>query len=83
MTNVIEKIQNNLDPTSAANAFHEVMLLWKESDDSLRNYVPRGAGQYQITVGSRDAYEKVLAVFLGVGRNKVRQMLRDHYKAVL
>jgi hypothetical protein len=80
MSNVLERIQETLDPTSAANALHEVMLLWKEADDSLSNYIPRGAGRYQIVQGSRDAYERVLAIFLGVGRNKVRQIMREHYK---
>lgn len=80
MSTVLERIQTNLDPTTATNALHEVMLLWKEADDSLSNYIPRGAGRYQTVLGSRDAYERVLAAFLGVGRNKVRQMMRDHYK---
>ena len=82
MSNVMDKIQNTLDPTSVGNALHETMLLWKETDDSLSNYVPRGAGRYQIITGERQAYEKVLAAFLGVGRNKVRVMLREHYKEV-
>lgn len=79
MSTIVEKIQDHLDPSSAANGFHEVLLEWKKSDDALRDYIPRGAGRYQITQGERQAYEKVLSIFLGVSRNKVRQVLRDHY----
>lgn len=80
MSTIVEKIQDHLDPSSAANGFHEVLLEWKKADDTLANYVPRGAGRYQIIQGERQAYEKVLSIFLGVSRNKVRQTLRDHYK---
>lgn len=82
MSNVMDRIQNTLDPTSVGNALQETMLLWKESDDILSDYVSRGAGRYQTILGERQAYEKVLSAFLGIRRNKVRLMLREHYKEV-
>lgn len=79
MSTIVEKIQDHLDPSSAANAFHEVMLLWKEADDAVSHPHQR-PDRYNIRVGERQAYEKVLSIFLGVNRNRVRQTMREHYK---
>lgn len=79
MANVIDRIRLTLDPQSAANALYEVLLQWKKSDDELQEHALRNPRRREL-IGRRDAYERVLAAFMGVHGSSVRPLLRDHFK---
>lgn len=79
MANVIDRIRLTLDPQSAANALYDVLLQWKRADDELTEIHAR-AGRRREVYARRDAYERVLAAFMGVTSQSVRPLLRNHFK---
>lgn len=79
MANVIDRIRLTLDPQSAANALYEVLLQWKKADDELTEQHARNPRRREL-LGRRDAYERVLAAFMGVTAQSVRPLLRGHFK---
>ena len=79
MSNVIDRIRLTLDPQSAANALYEVLLQWKKADDELSEHTLRNPRRREL-LGRRDAYERVLAAFMGVSNQSVRPLLRNHFK---
>lgn len=79
MPNVIDRIRLTLDPQSAANALYEVLLQWKKADDELTEQRARNPRRREL-LGRRDAYERVLAAFMGVTPQSVRPLLRGHFK---
>jgi hypothetical protein len=79
MPNVIDRIRLTLDPQSAANALYEVLLQWKKADDELTEHVRREPRRREL-LGRREAYERVLAAFMGVTPQSVRPLLRGHFK---
>lgn len=78
MPNVIDRIRLTLDPQSAANALYEVLLQWKKADDELKGHM-REPRRREL-LGRRDAYERVLAAFMGVTSQSVRPLLRGHFE---
>lgn len=79
MTNVMDRIRVTLDPQSAANALYEVLLQWKKTDDEMRSPRLRNTRRREL-IGRRDAYERVLAAFVGVNTGSVRPILRSHFE---
>jgi hypothetical protein len=79
MPNVIDRIRLTLDPQSAANALYEVLLQWKKADDELRDHYNRTNRRREL-IGRREAYERVLAAFMGVTSQSVRPLLRGHFE---
>lgn len=78
MPNVIDRIRLTLDPQSAANALYEVLLQWKKADDELKH--PARNPRRRELIGRRDAYERILAAFMGVTPQSVRPLLRGHFE---
>ena len=79
MPNVIDRIRLTLDPQSAANALYEVLLQWKKADDELTSHTVKVARRREL-LGRREAYERILAAFMGVTPQAVRPLLRGHFK---
>lgn len=79
MPNVIDRIRQTLDPQSAANALYDVLLQWKKADDELTEHALRNPRRREL-LGRREAYERVLAAFMGVTSQSVRPLLRGHFK---
>lgn len=79
MANVIDRIRLTLDPQSAANALYDVLLQWKRADDELSDIHTRRNQRRRELFARREAYERVLAAFMGVTPQSVRPLLRDHF----
>lgn len=80
MANVIDRIRLTLDPQSAANALYEVLLRWKRADEELAEHHSMRNPRRRELIGRRDAYETVLAAFMGVTSGSVRPLLRGHFE---
>lgn len=80
MANVIDRIRLTLDPQSAANALYEVLLQWKKADDELSERHSLRNPRRRELIGRRDAFERVLAAFMGVTAQAVRPLLRNHFE---
>jgi hypothetical protein len=80
MANVIDRIRLTLDPQSAANALYDVLLQWKRADDELSDVHTSRNQRRREVYARRDAYERVLAAFMGVTPGSVRPLLRAHFK---
>jgi hypothetical protein len=80
MPNVIDRIRLTLEPQSAANALYEVLLQWKKADDELRDTHSMRSLRRREIIGRRDAYERILASFMGVTPQTVRPLLRGHFE---
>lgn len=78
MANVIDRIRRTLDPQSAANALYEVLLQWKKADDELQH--PARNPRRRELLGRREAYERVLAAFMGITPQAARPLLRGHFE---
>jgi hypothetical protein len=79
MPSIIERVRDNMDPQSAANAIYEIMLLWHEANENVERISHSSRTTIRKWQAKRQAYEECLALFIGVTREDAQAMLRSHY----
>lgn len=74
-SNIMRRIQDNVNPTSVSNAIYEIMVDWRAYTMRINNKEPKGTRLRD----KRAVLEMVLSRFFNCDTQETRRLLAEHF----